>query len=164
MSVQGFRGDLHHLLLIAVLADAIGLLPEHLLPEPDRGIGALIIDLGEDCVNEVDLLTLHIVLPKYAALQHRVQQKAAKQGAGVLSQVLPLQRISLVDVVQKKTDCLNLALFAHSRLDPRTIALIQPRRKLTHIRTNTAASQKHIRQQRIHGVLLLTERAKQTHG
>ena len=51
VGIQRLRRNGLHRLPIPVLADPIGLMGEHLLPEPCGGIGPLIVDLGHNGID-----------------------------------------------------------------------------------------------------------------
>ena len=151
-------------LLGTQLVHTVALLGTHLLDEAVGGVGALIVDLRADAVNEIGLLTVHIGPGEDTLLRIGLEQHLAQQTGGGLHDVLPLQGVGIVQEAGHKAHALGLTLLAHGGLDGATVQLVQSGGQRLHIGVYPGAPAQDVGDQGIQTGLVLRQGGHQSNG
>ena len=131
--------------------DAVALTAAHLLQKPRVGVVALVVENALDGVDQIFLLTLHIVAQEAPVPRERVEQQLAEQVGHRLEQPLSAGDITLVKKAADKAEALILALLAHGVGDGRPVQAVQLRGDRAHIAVRGRAAAQHGGQQRTGG-------------
>ena len=118
---QLFVVDVLGLLLAAQAADGEILKAAHLLNAAGEGIAALIVDAAADALQQLLLLTVHILGQQQAAPGIGRKQHIRHQAHGTGQQLLAPGQIGLLREAAVKADTLDFAHPAHHRLNGRAV-------------------------------------------
>ena len=134
-------------LLVAQTQDAVRLAGAHLLHEPDVRPVTLVVAQRADGVNEVGLLTGHVVRQKMALRGDRVQQHLPRQRRHRLQQLFAVRREGIVDEGGGKADALALSLLADNAVHRGAVQRVHGCGQLLHVRIAGRPAAQHRRQQ-----------------
>ena len=137
--------------LVSQAADAVGLVPAHLLQKAQVRPVPLVVADGTDAVQQVGPLTVHILRQIPAVAGDGVQQQLSQQGGGGLQQLFPLGSEAVVHYRGHKADALALRPLADGRVDLCAVELVHGGGQLLDIRAAHGAPLEHQRQQRAVG-------------
>ena len=147
MGVQAPGIDALRCLFVAQAQDAVRLAGAHLLHEPDVRPVTLVVAQRADGVNEVGLLTGHVVRQKMALCGDGVQQHLPRQRRHRLQQLFAVGREGIVDEGGGKADALALSLLADNAVHRGAVQRVHGGGQLLHVRIAGRPAAQYRRQQ-----------------